>query len=258
MYKPPDNNIKEQIFRASSSLLRGNQTFLKTPLALISDIVDLSSLTEECSFVGDKCWLAGGTLVRLLSNHGRAVDSRSYDRDFFFPSRQAMITVFEEMILSGYLITHFNFRKRKIIRRTTITSKELDLPSDLPNKVISHSKVQDILQREDLVTLELLSPKAIRCQLIVGYTGCDPVEIINQFDFTLCQLAIDREYLYSGDNTWNSLITRQLQTTGTGKGVSIMFSRRVYKYMKIGYKPTSRTIKTAIKSLVLYPIYIRK
>jgi hypothetical protein len=246
--------MKKTILRASSIVTRGEQNFLKTPLSVIGNMVDLSLIAQEYSFVSEECWLGGGTLIRLLSGQGKMGDERSYDRDYFFPTRQAMEIVFEKMIQKHYTIKSFNFFKRKLIRRASITADDLDLPSDVPINIIKNSKVQEILHRQDLVTVELLSPKGIRYQLIAGYTGKDPVEIINKSDFTICQLAIDREYIYSGTKTWNDLSARRLQHTGTR--IQIFTSWRVFKFMKMGYRPTPQTLLIALKSLILAPFLI--
>ncbi len=254
MYKPPDNNIKEQIFRASSALARGEQSFLQTPLTLIREMVDFTLIEEEFSFVSKDCWLAGGALLRLFATQETNADGKTYDRDFFFSSRQAMVTIFEEMIQNGYSVVNFNFLQRKFIHRTSITEGDLQLQSCTPEEIINDGRVRDILQRNDLVTLELMTPEKVRCQLIAGYTGNDPLEIIDRFDFTLCQLAIDRDSIYAGADTWNDLFERKL--CHTGNAVNMQTAWRFYKFLKMGYRPTVQSVLILFKALILTPTFL--
>lgn len=244
----------EKIVNLSSHIQRDGQLFLKTESSVITGMLDLSLTGEEISFVNQECWLAGGSLLRLLSNSGTAGSQGNHDRDFFFPTARAMVMVFEKMIRDHCEIVRFNFIKRKVLHRTGVTADEIGCSSCSTEEIIASDRVRKTLFRKDLVTIELLSPHGVRYQLIAGFVGNDPVEIISQFDYTICQFATDGEYFYSSVNAWNDLLNRKLRYTG--RPTNLRTAWRLQKFMKMGYRPTLHTFLVGIKSILMSPMYI--
>lgn len=243
----------EEIHQSSFVYHRGGQDFYQTDLSVVQSLFDLAPM-EQFSLADETCWLAGGSLLRWISIVREKVEPSSYDYDFFSPSRRDLIRMFEQLVRCGYRISYFNFRKRKFIRRSGLKMADLNISLDSADVLLSHEGIREIMRREDLVTIELKSLDGMRVQLIVGFSGYDPIDIISGFDFSICQLATDGRYLYSGRRTWYDLFYRRLRHID--ENINLRTSWRFYKFVKMGYRPTVRSMAAAMKSLAFSPLFI--
>ncbi|MBC8393152.1 MAG: hypothetical protein H8E17_11370 [Deltaproteobacteria bacterium] len=243
----------EKILQASIRFQKGNRRFIKTEISRICRLFNISRLPESL-FTSDTCWLAGGSVLAWLSGGSIRGEADNHDRDFFFPTRQALLATLVTMLKQKFQIYRFHLRKRRFIKRTYIHAADIGISTIIPKMIVENPKFIHVLSRPDLVVVQLQSSTGIVYQLVAAYTGREPAGIIQQFDYSICQLAIDGKYLYAGPDTWHDIMHRKLRITHLK--TNIQTAARCYKFMKMGYHPTGKTAAAVIKSILFLPVYI--
>jgi hypothetical protein len=88
-----------------------------------------------------------------------------------------------------------------------------------------------------------LKHKAYNLQLISFKYHTTVEELLNKFDFTVCQFAYDGSKLYMGSKSLGDLMFNRLNFNCTENKYSIYW-KRWNKYNSAGFKPTPEAIKT--------------
>lgn len=159
-------------------------------------------------------WLAGGALRRLITKQ----DFLSGDFDFFFKSEQQRKNFEGQLIAQGFEL-----------KRSTKHAHEFHYQNFEDNKTL---KVQSIFFK---------------------YYD-NPEEIINSFDYTLCQLVYDGEQLYCGDYAlWDIARKKLVINKITFATASV---RRMIKYALQGYTVCGGAITHVLNSVAQDPTLI--
>lgn len=70
---------------------------------------------------------------------------------------------------------------------------------------------------------------------------------IETFDFDICQFAMNEDYIFTGNSSWQSLIDHKFHYTGNLGGKTI---QRMTKYMKLGFNIDDISIQKIANSYV--------
>ena len=100
--------------------------------------------------------------------------------------------------------------------------------------------------RNDRMVMFFNSP--IQLILQPRYTG-GMEELIDHFDFTLCQFAYDGKRIISTTNAITSVLRKHLGVHRIQPGYEIDSLRRAFKYRNSGYKPCIGTIRDLANAL---------
>lgn len=91
----------------------------------------------------------------------------------------------------------------------------------------------------------------IKVQSIYFQYFDSPQAVIDSFDFTICQLAYDGEYLYAGEYTLWDIARKRLVVNKISFATSTV--RRLIKYAKQGFTACSGCISEILKAVVVNP-----
>ena len=93
--------------------------------------------------------------------------------------------------------------------------------------------------------------KDTRIQLMHNWTFHTPEQLLNFFDFTLCQCALSGDQLYFGDYTLFDIAKRRIAISRITFHHSSL--RRMFKYGNQGYYACAGTLQTFINSVLDNP-----
>lgn len=191
----------------------------RTFLQRQTDDVDKASLPRFLKAtkigIGKGVWIAGGAVRRTISNMELETDV-----DFFFEDEEAF----------------------KLFLSSLRASKEFRITSEKENELNVQLNIE---YREDNVT------KPAILQLIrVRYYG-SPQEVIDSFDFTICQFAFDGEDIYCGDYSMWDLGRKRLVLHKLTFPVATM--RRLIKYTQQGFYACAGCLTAVLKATVENP-----
>jgi hypothetical protein len=216
----------------------------------ISDVRSALNLPDlpYAKWLSSECWLAGGILTRWLSGEMPERHPADGDFDFYFPSQKALRETASEMLKSGYVYRRDLTRRRTfgdLVRWKMGRSLE-ELPHQGAAEMPSIAARQ-MSNSKNLLGVEFSSPEGDCIQLVTfvteaGAEPASPFELIADFDFSICQFAMDDRYLYAGPCAWGDLMRKQLRVERIGYPPVTMW--RAYKYLKRGFRPY---FKTALK-----------
>lgn len=91
----------------------------------------------------------------------------------------------------------------------------------------------------------------IEVQLININFYQSPLEIINSFDFTICQFVFDGTYLYCGKTALWDLARKRLVVNKITYAIASM--RRIIKYTKQGFYACNGTMNAILESVIKNP-----
>lgn len=236
-FSPHEKHLIRQIIQTPQ---RGDQgTQARTHRLRIADVQRVLELPEipNASLLSQRCWMAGGSILRWLCGEFNNKRKTEGDFDFFFPSMEALKQTEQMMLANGYEFRrHIGFDPDK---RPTFKGAL--------HKMFTRSARQDkeniFLGKEGdrgSVALEFSSPEGDIIQLITLHTRPTPAEIISLSDFSICQFVMDDRYLYASSTAWSDLLNSRLRVLyipyprGT--------RRRTIKYMRHGFRPYPSTL----------------
>jgi hypothetical protein len=152
-------------------------------------------------------WIAGGFLRAMIAGEDDAMG----DIDFFFGSSGAFDNTLQ------------------MIKRPTAETKSAFGYYSMTDYEEPIEKLRTIDFKNDL----MVGRPAI--QLVKLWWYNDPTHVIDQFDLSVCQLAIDKERIYFGPNTFEDIKAKTIRVhRNTGSALSLL--NRLLKYKEKGYK----------------------
>lgn len=188
------------------------QEFLSRSTDKILDELELQKVLSMLpSVTKEGPWLGGGALRRLVLGQ----DALESDLDFFFASDMQRLT-FEAGLLG--------LDTKEIKRTDHHTEFAVFIPS---------------------------IKKTVRIQCIHFLYYNNAAEVVDSFDFTVCQLAYDGTKLTVGDYTLWDLARKRLALHRLTYGLSTV--RRLLKYTKQGFSACSGVITAILNDIADHP-----
>lgn len=249
---------------ASRGLQRLARTSLpgarRLPIARVREVLGLPEPPCAALLAEDR-WLAGGAVLRWLS--GRPHRCPESDYDLFVPSTRVFHALGRDLLTRGFVFRCFRSRDPmcqlcgglgRIDPRGTVEDGFLPLfrieceicgafggadASTLTADLLLPIS-RRLIARRGIFALELASPQG---ELVhVSAIGIQPTveRVIERFDFSVVQLAIDHETLYYGHDTLDDLCASRLRL-----GYEETFEQtvaRMRKYAARGFQPDLRTV----------------
>lgn len=97
-----------------------------------------------------------------------------------------------------------------------------------------------------------------KLQIIKRQSYRNPQELIGDFDFTVCQVVTDGEYLFYGANALDHIDNKVLAFAENGRVAPINIARRALKYFTYGFVPEggvmTRVVTEGLKAVTLHDI----
>jgi hypothetical protein len=186
----------------------------------------------------NKRWVAGGALRRALL--GMPLDS---DVDYFFSSEEEFERFCKQ--LEEWAAKEFGFFK-------IIDKKENEFNTQyvLESTPYVNADIFSANAEEDKTPIDLTPKKtvvqAIRFQYYKG-----PQEIIDSFDFTLCQFVTDSENVYCGDFSVMDTLKKRLVVNKITYPVASL--RRILKYTSQGFYMCGGAMQKFLQAVVDVP-----
>lgn len=237
---PPLDAARAERLRAlvapdARELVTGASTRL--PVERVRDALGLSDL-PHAHFLGDGCWLMGGSLLRWLCGQ-LGPENNPGDFDLFFESRAALERTAVRLLRAGYVPKRFSRQGSPWDKwRKRIFNPIPDL-SALPEEealVYLHA----LATRPGLVAVDFDAPNGDLIQLSGVSSRASAQEMLAVADYTVCQMVMDGRDLYVGRYTWADLMEGRLRANHLGYPPIAM--RRLLKYWKRGFRPDPWTV----------------
>ena len=234
--------LLDDIVAMSERLDRDGVPALKTPLPAFCEMASLV-LPAEHRWLSNTCWLAGGGVLKWLER-GRSSSRtpmsmlvrQSGDLDLYFPSRSALSDTLLAMMDQGSRLDCLRLRQRRLIRRRKVPASQVLSAARVADSAAREVFAASLRSRDDLAAIEAVTPRGARCQLIAMLTYADPLQVIEDFDYSICQFAIDAEHLYATETAWQDLLARRNRLMNSAH-FPPMLLRRLVKYAVRGYLP---------------------
>jgi hypothetical protein len=210
---------------------------MRLPAERVRDALGLPDL-PHARFLGDGCWLVGGSLLRWLCGEIGPANNPG-DFDLFFESRAALERTAVRLLRAGYVPERFSVKGSPWDKwRNRIYNPVPDL-SVLPEQE-ALAYLHALATRPGLVAVDFRAPNGDLIQLAGVSSRASAQEIIALADYTVCQMVMDGRDLHVGRNTWADLMEGRLRANRLGYPPIAM--RRLVKYWKRGFRPDASTV----------------
>ncbi len=190
-------------------------------------------------FLSSDCWLAGGAVLRWLSQEGMTKDTTKGDFDFFFPSLTALNTTARAMLDQGFQLrgyVSFSQNVWEYLRQAVHEDRGSGIWDEAGDLApINH----ELIERLRLKSLEFRSPENDTLQLVAFFLPT-PFATIMQFDISICQLAVDDQHLSFGSWTWSDLLHNRFRAQDPRWPDGTFW--RMFKYARRGFWPYPSTV----------------
>lgn len=126
---------------------------------------------------------------------------------------------------------------------------DYDLYSNDPKQLIADlSKFCEIGKRHPVAQDLYFDGKRLQVTVI---TYRDPIEIIKEFDFSICRVAFDGNTLYCGDSFWEDLKNKTIILGNNPSPINAY--ARLLKYISRGFYPDNDTAVRIAKDISKVP-----
>ena len=221
----------------------------RVAIAELRRVLQLPQIAHS-HFLGPECWLAGGHVLRWLCGTGLRSDETKGDFDFFFPSVEALNSTLVSMLNRGFSLHGYRAFPRDMrtyIQKTVV----LNAKSRGQFEKSLSPLTQETIERLRLTCVELLSPGGDKIQLVTRFRP-SPLETINAFDISICQLLVDDYYLSFGLWTWNDLVQNRFRVENIVWPDGTL--RRLFKYSRRGFLPYPDTAVRVSRSAIAWTV----
>lgn len=222
------------------------------PVAEVRRALNLPEM-PHAKFLNEQSWVVGGAVLRWLSGEWNGSRPGGGDFDFVFPSLEALRRTRQAMTDQGYVFSrHVAFDPDRRLSVGQVARKIFTGvgPDALKFRLIKEGE-------RGSVAVELVSPEGDLIQLVTLYLKSSPVAVISEIDFSICQFALDGQYLYVGPSAWDDLLNRRLRVAYVRHPPATF--RRTFKYMRRGFRPYIRTVfAVSVLALRWFKDYFRE
>lgn len=185
-------------------------------------------------------WLAGGAVRAWLLG-----EEEESDFDFFFPDVAALDLTFKRMLDDGFKVTGFQGRTR--------TEESEGMPEGfVPFWPVRDWIAEELIEEEIVRAINLESTEGHDIQLVMVIRQPSPLEVIQTFDFSICQFALDDSRLWFSAHSWTDLLRRRLRVERIHHPLSTL--RRCFKYMQKGYWACNGTLIAIAQAVAAHPL----
>lgn len=231
----PDEALFQDLFSAGTVAHGGKHS---VPVEDVRRILGLPPIPYG-EVLGPECWLAGGRVLRWLAGGGAAAGNAAGDYDLFFSSLDALNETARTLLDEGFSLTAYQCFPRTIRELNQGSFRHDAAGSPLYSDTAHLEPITPQLCRElGLAFVELNSPGKDVFQLICT-TFPDPLKTLLEFDFTICQFAVDDRNLTFGPRAPKDLVDRRLRVHRPKWPSSLI--KRLRKFQSRGFRPTTVT-----------------
>lgn len=250
--------VQKESILAVLDVPRGKKSFMTTGCRLaISDVQQALRLPPfpYRQFCGPDCWLAGGSILRWLCSARRKEEAIRGDFDFFFSSLPALNFTARAMLHQGFQVEGYRALSRTVgeyLRPTRDAGKDSEI-WDAGGGLAPLTAER--IARLRLAYLKLRSPAGEEIQLVASCYNT-PMDTIRRFDFSICQLLADDQYLFFGPWTWSDLLQNRLRACHISRPDASF--QRMFRYSRRGFLPSPTTALRVLAAVLVQVALVPK
>jgi hypothetical protein len=211
------NNIPENYVISNTEYTEINLATFLNQRGIVSP-----TLSSLAAYLPDGAVIAGGFMISAL--HPEHVTT---DIDIFFLGSDAFLSTYDQLCNPPDLAEAWAWKGYK-----TETSR---------GALLAHSN------ELRTVTFTNSDPNKLPIQLIKMVWFSQPKDVIDSFDFTVCQFSATRDQLIFNPVSWVDLQNKELIAHRWQYPIETLY--RILKYTKKGYKTSHRTLIDACQSI---------